>query len=104
MPDEALVDEVGQRLSEAAGDGAEVFLLDAVVSGDGSEGGELRLLVIEPEVENEAVESVRLRRELRGLRVPVEVVVVSRAKADDWRDVRSSVVHSAYARGRVLSG
>ncbi|MEY2442485.1 MAG: hypothetical protein QOJ46_1911, partial [bacterium] len=33
--------------------------------------------MIEPVVDNEAIESVRLMREVRDLRLPLEVVVVS---------------------------
>jgi hypothetical protein len=46
----------------------------------------------------------RLARELRDLRIPVDVVVVSRGYVDAWRDVRGSIVHSAFGEGRVLAG
>jgi len=57
-----------------------------------------------PKSRNEAEESVRLARELRDLRVPVDVQVVSRSYAETWRDVRGSVVHSALIHGRVVAG
>jgi hypothetical protein len=41
---------------------------------------------------------------LRELRVPADVIVVSRAYADRWRDVRGGVVHAALSQGRVLAG
>ena len=64
---------------------------------------DIDILVIEPEVDNEAIESVRLMREMRDLRLPFEVVVVGQRDAGDWRDVRGSLVHSAI-EGRVLAG
>jgi uncharacterized protein len=51
--------------------------------------------VIEPEVDNPAVESVRLRRTLRGLRIAADVVVVSEGDVEDWQDVRGSLVCAA---------
>jgi hypothetical protein len=59
--------------------------------------------VIESEVENTALESVRLMRGIRDLRLPVEVVV-SDDEVAEWRDVRGSFVHAALAEGRVLAG
>jgi hypothetical protein len=56
------------------------------------------------ETDNEAEESVRLHRTLRDLRVPADVIVVSRDYADRWREVRGGVVHSAFSQGRVLVG
>lgn len=66
------------------------------------ERSDIDLLAIEPEVDDPAMESVRLRRELRDLRLPVEVVVVSERRAGDWQDVRGSLVHAAVTEGRVL--
>lgn len=49
-------------------------------------------------------EAVRLMRVLRDLRVPADVIVVSERYADDWRDVRGTLVHAALSQGRVLAG
>lgn len=51
-----------------------------------------------------AEESVRLYRTLRDLRLPADVIVVSRDYADRWREVRGSLVHAALSQGRVLAG
>lgn len=104
MIDQAVIEEAGRRLARAAGDSAQVILFGSHARGDASARSDLDFLVVEPEVENEAEESVRLMRELRDLRVPVDVVVVSRRYADEWRDVRGGIVHSALDHGRVLAG
>lgn len=61
-------------------------------------------LVVEPEVASEAEESVRLHRTLRDLRLPADVIVVSRDYAERWREVRGGVVHVALSQGRILAG
>lgn len=66
--------------------------------------GDLDFLVVEPEVANEAEESVRLHRALRDLRVPASVIVLSRDYVDRWRDVRGGLVHAVLSKGRVLVG
>ena len=63
----------------------------------------LTSFVVEPEVDNEAEESVRLHRTLRDLRVPADVTVVSRGYADRWREVRGGLVHAALSQGLVLA-
>jgi uncharacterized protein len=104
MVDEAVIAEAGRRLAEAAGESAQVILFGSHARGDAGERSDLDFLVVEPEVDNEADESVRLLRELRDLRVPVDVIVVSSRYADEWRDVRGGIVHAAFGEGRVLAG
>jgi ribosomal protein L10 len=58
--------------------------------------------VIEPDVGDAAAESVRLRRELHGLGVPIDVVVVDREKAARRRVVRGTMVERALREGRLL--
>jgi predicted nucleotidyltransferase len=101
--DETLVAEAGRRLGAAAPD-AQVILFGSHVHGEANPHCDVAFLVIEPEVANEAEESVRLQRTLRDLRVPSTVIVVSRDYADRWREVRGGVVHAAFSQGRVLVG
>jgi hypothetical protein len=59
--------------------------------------------VIEEVVDDPGAESVRLRRALRGLGIFADVVVISEREAEDWRDVRGSLIHAALSEGRVLA-
>lgn len=104
MVDKAVIAEAGRRLAEAAGESAQVILFGSHGRGDAGGRSDLDFLVVEPEVDNEADESVRLLRELRDLRIPVDVIVVSSQYADEWRHVRGSIVHTALGEGRVLAG
>jgi len=99
--DDATITEAGRRLAEAA-PGARVVLFGSHARGDAGPRSDLDFLVVEPEVENAAVESVRLGRALRGLGVAADVVVVRERDVEEWRDVRGSLVHAALADGRVL--
>jgi predicted nucleotidyltransferase len=100
--DEATIAEAGRRLSEAA-PGARVFLFGSHARGDAGPRSDLDFLVVEPEVDNVAAESVRLRRALRGLRIAADVVVISERDVEDWREVRGSLVHAALADARLLA-
>jgi uncharacterized protein len=100
--DEATIREVGRRLAAEAPE-ARVVLFGSHARGSAMARSDIDVLVIEPDVENTALESVRLMRALRDLRLPIEVVVVSEHEAAEWRDVRGSLVHAALAEGRVLA-
>lgn len=95
--------EAGRRLARAAPQ-ARVILFGSHARGSAGARSDIDILVIESEVDNAAIESVRLMREVRDLRLPVEVVVVSERDVTDWRDVRGSLVHAALSEGRVLAG
>jgi predicted nucleotidyltransferase len=91
------------RLIVAASPGAEVVLFGSHARGDAGRGSDVDLLVIQPEVTSPAAESVRLRRELRGMRLPVDLVVMSRRDVDEWRHVHGSFARRALAEGRVVA-
>lgn len=90
-------------MADAAGASAEVILFGSHARGDAGPNSDLDFLVIEPLVENELDEAVRLRRSLRGLLVPADVIVMSRERADARASVAGTLVHAALAEGRVMS-
>jgi predicted nucleotidyltransferase len=99
--DETLIAETGRRLAATAPD-ARVILFGSHARKGADPHSNLAFLVVEPEVDNEAEESVRLHRTLRDLRVPADVIVVSRDYADRWHAVRGGLVHAALSQGRIL--
>ena len=103
MVDEALIAEAGHRLVRAAGESAQVILFGSHARGDARIDSDLDFLVIEPEVDNRRAESVRLRRELRGLGIAADVVVVSADHVAEWGEVKSTMLHEALTEGRVLA-
>jgi uncharacterized protein len=100
---EELIVEAGRRLAEAAPD-SQVILFGPHARGEASPHDEVGFLVIEPKVDSEAEESLRLHRTLRDLRVSANVLVVSRDYAERWREVHGGIVHAALFHGRVLAG
>lgn len=102
MTDEASTRELGRRLAVEAPN-ARVVLFGSHARATATLRSDIDVLVVEPEVENTALESVRLMRAVSDLRLPVEIVVVSEREAAEWRDVRGSLVHAALSEGRVLA-
>jgi predicted nucleotidyltransferase len=98
--DDAVIEEAGRRLSEAAPPSSRVILFGS--AGELTRDNDLDFLVIEPEVENPALESVRLRRVLADVLVPMDIIVASEHRVQEWRDVRGSLIHAALTGGREL--
>jgi predicted nucleotidyltransferase len=103
MFDDAVIEEAGRRLLAAAPRGTRVILFGSHARGEAGRHSDLDFLVIEPEVENPALESVRLRRVLGDVLIPMDIVVASEHRVQEWRDVRGSLIHTALAGGRELA-
>jgi predicted nucleotidyltransferase len=101
--DETLIAEAGHRLVRAAGESAQVILFGSHARSDARTDSDLDFLVIEPKVDNRRAESVRLRRELRGLGAAADVIVVSADHVAEWGEVKSTMLHEALTEGRVLA-
>ncbi|HKF81487.1 MAG TPA: nucleotidyltransferase domain-containing protein [Solirubrobacterales bacterium] len=103
MTDEALIEEAGRRLSAAAPD-ADVILFGSRARCESRPDSDLDLLVIEPEFSRRGEEYGRLRKELRGLDVAIDLVIYRKHEAEKWGNVPGSFLHRALGEGRVLAG
>lgn len=98
------IERAVRTLADAAGEGSRVILFGSYARNEGGPDSDLDFLVIQPEVEDRGAESVRLRRALRGILAPMDIVVVSQRHVEEWGDVRGTVIHAALSEGRVVHG
>lgn len=103
MTEDDLIDQAGRRLAAAAPD-ADIILFGSRARGEARSDSDLELLVIEPDFDRRGEEYGRLRKELRGLDVAIDLVIYRRREAEKWRDVPGSFLHRALGEGRVLAG
>lgn len=89
-----------------AADGAprRIVLFGSYARGDATDESDIDLLVIEDEVPNRAREMVRLRRLLRPLRVPADVLVYSTDEVRCWGHQPGSALYWALREGKVVHG
>jgi uncharacterized protein len=100
---ETVIERAGRALIDAASGPARVILFGSHARGDADEGSDFDFLVIERQVEDRLAESVKLRRALRDLRVPVDVVVMDEALAGRRAKVKGTMVDRALREGRVVA-
>lgn len=99
---EALIEEAERRLRAAAPD-ADLILFGSRAKGESRPDSDLHLLIIKPDFDRRGEEYGRLRKELRGLGVAVDLVIYRRREADQWRDVPGSFLDRILGEGRVLA-
>ena len=93
--------EATRRLVEAA-QPRKIILFGSRARGDAREDSDVDLLVIVREVKDRVAEMVRLNRVLKGLILPVELVVISEAMFAEWANTPGTVYFEAQREGRVL--
>jgi predicted nucleotidyltransferase len=102
VSEDALITEISRRLADATPARTRVVLFGSRARGENGERSDVDVLVIEPTVDDPIQESVRLRRVLRGLGVPIDVLVVEQAEADRRSVVQGTVIERALREGRTL--
>lgn len=81
---------------------ATIILFGSRARGDERPESDVDLLVVEPQVASRRAEMARLARILRPLRIPADVLVLSRKVFDEWSGVPGTVIHEAAREGKVL--
>lgn len=102
MVDDTVIVEAGRTLARSASSPARVVLFGSRARNEHRADSDLDFLVIEEHVESKLDEMILLRDALADLDVPVDIVVMSRAEAEDRRERPGSLVRRALAEGRVL--
>jgi predicted nucleotidyltransferase len=102
MDSRELIDEVTRRLAVAA-PGSKVILFGSRSRGEERPDSDVDLLVIQPgKVEKPGAETARLRRELHGLGVGFDLLVVSAEYAEKRGRSEGSLMKEVLSKGRVL--
>lgn len=96
-----LIPEIVRRLVEAAHP-RKLILFGSHARGTPQKDSDLDILVIEDTVASRSKEMVRLRRVLRGLAIPIDLLVVSEAEFLARARVPSTLYYWAQQEGKIL--
>ncbi len=79
-----------------------IILFGSQARGDADDRSDVDLLVIKPHVADRYEEMVRLQRSLRGLLLPVDLLVVSEQEFEERANRPGTIERAAQREGRVL--
>jgi predicted nucleotidyltransferase len=102
MIDQKTINRAAEALNRAAPPGSKVILFGSYARGDAAEHSDLDFLVVEPNVTARIEEAARLDAAARDVRVPMDVVVLSRDTFDYWRDTPNTLPYRVFREGKVL--
>lgn len=91
---------VGQIVQIAQPD--RVILFGSAARGNMTADSDLDLLVVESQVSNTRQESVRIRAALENVPLPIDVIVMSRQRFEETKNVIGGIAYPAHKYGRVL--
>ena len=95
------IDEAAALLVNAASP-ARVILFGSHARGDTRPDSDVDFLVVEPTVSDRCGEMVRLRRVLRPLRIPVDILVASEEEVEEWGALPGTTLYWALKEGEQL--
>jgi predicted nucleotidyltransferase len=95
-----LIDLAAQKLLDAIPPGSRGMLFGSQARVNATDQSDADFLVIEPVLNDRHAEMVRLRQVLRPLRIPVDILVVSRTVFEEWKDTPSTILFDAAREGR----
>ena len=98
-----LYQEITRRIVDTANP-VKVILFGSRARGTAHPDSDFDLLVIEHDPVSAHQEEIRLRRRLRDLEIPVDIIVVGQSFAERYGDIPGSVLYPAFREGMVLYG
>jgi len=101
--DENLVKEIVPRILGVTRPDR-IILFGSAVAGKMTRDSDIDLLIVEPELGDRREEYVRIRRALRGMGYPFDIILISTRWFEESRNVIGGVAYPADKYGKVIYG
>ena len=96
-----LIEEIVRRI-RAVAEPDRIILFGSAAGDQMTSDSDIDLLILEAKSADARTESVRLRRALRGLGYPIDVIVMSTERFEESKDVIGGIAYPANRQGRVI--
>lgn len=101
MDQNGVLEEIVRRIVDFAHP-EQIILFGSAARGDANRDSDIDLLVIKADVPHRRKLVQRIHRQLFGIGVPVDILVLTPADLDRLRSAVGSIVPTALAEGRVI--
>lgn len=99
--DQQLINEIVSRILSIASP-KRIILFGSAAEGTMTPDSDIDLLVIADDFINQRKESIRMRRSLSGLGIPIDVFPMTAERFDETKDVIGGLAYPANKYGRVI--
>ena len=96
-----LLDEIVARITAVARP-TRVIVFGSTAIGTATADSDIDLLIVFDEVDDARLESVRLRRALRGVGAPLDVIVMRTERFEETKNVVGGIAYPANKYGKVI--
>jgi predicted nucleotidyltransferase len=96
-----LIPEIIRRILSVSSP-QKIILFGSYARGDFDQDSDLDILVIMDEITSPRAESIRLHRALRGLMVPIDIIVATPQQLEKYRRTIGLIYREALNEGKVL--
>ncbi len=96
-----MIEEVKARLVQAANP-QKIILFGSYAKGVPTRDSDLDIIVIEQLINNKFQEMIRLRKVLRGLKIPIDILVITSNEFKERSQVPGTVYYWAKKDGKIL--
>jgi len=99
--DEKILQEIVRRIVALAAP-RRIILFGSAAAGKMTRDSDLDLLVVAAHSQNPREESVRLRRALKGLGFPMDVLVMGQERFEETKNIIGGLAYPAHKYGKVI--
>jgi len=79
-----------------------IILFGSAAAGEMGPDSDIDLLILEAALHDPREKSVKIRKELRGLGYPFDIIVMSSAQFEESKDIIGGISHPANKYGKVI--
>jgi predicted nucleotidyltransferase len=81
-----------------------IILFGSYAYGEPQEDSDLDILVVK-DIDSDRYKRAReIKKYLRGLKIPIDVIVYTKAEIEEWKDTKSAFITQVMQNGRILYG
>lgn len=81
-----------------------IILFGSYVRGENNSDSDIDLLIIKESKLPRYKRTLEIRKYLRGLKIPLDIIVYTKAEIEKWKDVKSTFVNNVIQEGKVVYG
>ena len=82
-----------------------VILFGSYAYGQPTDDSDVDILVVKEDSDVPVYKRGRkIRKHLRGMNIPMDILVYTEEEVDEWKDVKASLLHQIIEKGKVLYG